>query len=130
MTATKPGGNSVNQNIELATRLLDRIQAIPGTERTKLSADSFGSSGHTSAMMTVADELTTAKNKDREGKVSAFLVDAERRIDAMGLDAQQAGLVKSATRAVLVQDHPGCDKAVRQLYAPVENLVPFDSLAT
>jgi hypothetical protein len=130
MTATKPAGSNVNHNIELATRLLDRIQAIPGTERTKLSADSFGSSGHTSAMLTVADELTTVKNKDREGKVSAFLVDAERRIDAMGLDAEQAGLVKSAARAILVHDVPGCDKATRQLYAPMEKLVPFDSLST
>ena len=129
MTATKPTGNSVIHNIELATRLLDRLQALPTTERTRFSSETFGSSAHTSAMLTVADELTTLKNKDREGKVTAFLVDAERRIDAMGLDAQHAGLVKSAARAILVHDLPGCDKPLRQLYAPVESLVPFASLS-
>ena len=130
MTATKPAGSSVIHNIELATRLLDRIQGSPATERVVFSPDSFGSSAHTSAMMSVADELTTLKNKDREGKVTAFLVDAERRIDAMGMDVQHAGLVKSAVRAILVHDLPGCDKALRQLYAPFEPTVPFASLGT
>jgi len=129
MTATTPAGSSVIRNIALATRLLDRIEAMPVADRAKFSAETFGSSGHTSAMLTVADELTTLKNKDREGMLSAFLVDAERRIDAMGLDAQHAGLVKSAVRAILVHDLPGCDKPTRQLYAPFEPVVPFASLS-
>jgi hypothetical protein len=128
MTATTPASSSVARNIELATKLLDRLEAIPAADRTNLSAESFGSADHTSAIMTVADELTTLKNKDREGKVTAFLVDAERRIDAMGLDAQHAGLVKAAARAILIHDLPGCEKPMRQLYAPFESIVPFSSL--
>ena len=68
------------------------------------------------------------KNKDRNGRVSAFLVDAERRVDSMGLSTDVSGLVKAATRAILVADLPGREKATQQLYSPFQGVIPFESL--
>jgi hypothetical protein len=129
MTATKTMGANLTRNIELADALLGRIAALSPADRARIGTESFGSAAHTSAMLSVADEITTLKNGDREGKLTGFLVDAEQRIGEMGLDAQVAGLVKSAVRAILVHDLPGCDAATRQLYAPFEPVVPFASLA-
>lgn len=128
MTATRTGTN-VDRSLEMAGRFLDRIERLPAAERGRIATESFGSSAHTGAMLAVADEVTTLRNKDREGHVSAFLVDAERRIDGMNLDARVGGLVKAAVRALVVHDFPGLEMATRQLYAPFEPVVPFASLA-
>jgi hypothetical protein len=122
MTGTQTQG--IDRNIEAATRFLDRVAALPPADRERLSSDSFGSSAHTSAMMMVADEVTTVKNKDRQGRVSAFLVDMERRVEGMGLSAELGDLVKSAARAILVRDATGLERATRQLVAPFEQVMP------
>ena len=114
---------AINRNIETATRFLDRVASLPAADRERISRDSFGSSAHTSAIMMVADEVTSVKNKDKQGRVSAFLVDIERRVDGMGLSAELGDLVKSAARSILVQDSPGLDRATRQLYSPFEQVI-------
>jgi|SRR5689334_2056556 len=128
MTATRTAAANLTRNIEIATRFLDGIQGMSAADRARITTDSFGSSAHTSAMLSTADEITTLKNQDREGKLMAFLVDAERRIDAMQLDTTVAGLVKAAARAILVYDLPDREKATRQLYGPFEGVIPFESL--
>lgn len=128
MTATKTAEANVSRNVEIANRFLERVESMPPAERARIATDSFGSSAHTSAMFTTADEITTQKNRDHEGKLTAFLVDAEQRIDAMHLDAQVAGLVKGAVRAILVHDLPDRDRATKQLYTAFEGVVPFGSL--
>lgn len=115
---------AVDRNIEAATRFLDRVSALSATDRERISSDSFGSSQHTSAMMMVADEVTAIRNKDRQGRVSAFLVDLERRVDAMSLAPEQGDLVKSAARAILVQNAAGLERATRQLMSPFEQIMP------
>lgn len=120
---------SIERNIDAATRFLNRIAALAPTERERISTESFGSPSHTSAMLTTTDEITTLRNKDRDGRVGAFLVDLERRVDELGVGAEIGDLVKAATRGILVQDLPGCERATRQLYAPFENVVPLRSLA-
>ena len=119
---------SVDRNIEAATRFLDRIAALPPADRERLGTESFGTSAHTAAMLTTADEVTTLRNKDREGRVSAFLVDLEQRVDGMGLGAEVGNLVKGAARAILVQDRPGLDRAAQQLYAPFETVIPMKTV--
>jgi len=128
MTATKTAEANLTRNVEIANGFLVRIESMSPAERARIATDSFGSSAHTSAMFTTADEITTQKNRDREGRLTAFLVDAEQRIDAMHLDAQVAGLVKGAVRAILVHDLPDRDKATKQLYSAFEGVVPFVSL--
>src|ERR1051326_106881 len=115
---------SVERNIEAANRFLDRVTTLAPAERDRISRDSFGSSAHTSAMMMVADEVTTLRNRDRQGQVSAFLVDVERRGDGMKLSPEQADLVKGAARAILVQNASGLDRATRQLLAPFQEVMP------
>jgi hypothetical protein len=128
MTATKTAEANLTRNVEIANRFLVRVESMPPAERARIATDSFGSSAHTSAMFTTADELTMQRNRDRDGKLTAFLVDAEQRIDAMHLDAQVAGLVKGAVRAILVHDLPDRDRATKQLYSAFEGVVPFVSL--
>src|SRR5262245_8671278 len=128
MTATKTAGANLTRNIDIANRFLGRIESMPPADRARIGTDSFGSTAHTSAMLTTADEITTQKNRDREGKLTAFLVDAEQRIDALHLDTQVAGLVKGAVRAILVHDLPDRDRATKQLYGAFEGAVPFVSL--
>jgi hypothetical protein len=111
---------SVDRNIEAANRFLDRVTTLAPAERDRISKDTFGSSAHTSAMMMVADEVTTLRNSDRQGQVSAFLVDVERRVDGMKLSPEQADLVKGAARAILVRNSSGLERATRQLLAPFE----------
>jgi hypothetical protein len=119
-TQTQP----MDRNIEAASRFLDRVTTLAPTERDRISRDSFGSSGHTSAMMMVADEVTTLRNKDREGRVSAFLVDIEQRVEGMQLSAELGDLVKGAARAILVRDAAGLERATRQLISPFEEVMP------
>ena len=126
MVGTQTQG--VDRNIEAATRFLDRVGALAPGALDRVGAESFGTSAHTTAMFATADEVTTLKNKDRDGRVSSFLVDLERRVDGMGLNAEVGNLVKAAARSILVQDRPGMDRATRQLYSPFEPLVPFKTL--
>jgi hypothetical protein len=122
MTGTQP--QTVDRNIEAATRFLDRVSALSPADRDRISRDSFGSSPHTSAIMVVADEVTTMKNKDRQGRVSAFLVDLERRVEGMGLAPELGDLVKSAARAILVQNAAGLERATKQLMSPFDQVMP------
>jgi hypothetical protein len=129
MTATKMAEANLTRNVEMANRFVERVESMSSDERARIATDSFGSSAHTSAMLATADEITTQKNRDREGKLTAFLVEAEGRIDALHLDTQVAGLVKGAVRAILVHDLPDRDRATRQLYSAFEGVIPFVSLS-
>ena len=100
------------------------FNAAASVHPERIANDSFGRVGHTSAIMMVADEVTSVKNKDRQGRISAFLVDLERRVDGMGLTAEFGDLVKSAARSILVQDAAGLERATRQLYSPFEQVIP------
>ena len=122
MTGTQP--QTVDQNIEAAGRFLDRVSALSAADREQISRDSFGSSAHTSAIMMVADEVTAMKNKDRQGRVSAFLVDLERRVDGMALSPELGDLVKSAARAILVRNAAGLERASKQLMSPFDQVIP------
>jgi len=122
MTGTQT--EAIDRNIEAATRFLDRVASLPAADRERIAKESFGSSAHTSAIMMVADEVTSVKNKDRQGKVSSFLVELERRVDGMRLPAELGDLIKSAARSILVQDAAGLERATRQLYSPFELVIP------
>lgn len=124
MTGTQTG--AIDRNIDAANRFIERVQTLAPAERERIARESFGSSAHTSAMMMVADEVSALKNKDREGRVSSFLVDLERRVDGMGLPPELGDLVKAAARGLLVEGTPGFDRATRQLYSPFEQVLPFD----
>jgi hypothetical protein len=119
---------SIERNIDAANRFLERVAALTPAERERISTESFGSSAHMSAMFSTADEITTVRNRDREGKMSSFLVDVERRVDGLGLSAEVGGLVKAAARAILVHDLPGREQATRQLYSPFESVVPLQTV--
>jgi hypothetical protein len=127
MTGTQTQG--IDRNIDAANRFLNRVRELSPTDRERIASDTFGSSAHTSAMMMVADEVSSLKNKDREGRVSSFLVDLERRVDGMGLRPELGDLVKAAARGLLVQGAPGLDRATSQLYSPFEAVVPRPSVA-
>lgn len=127
MTGTQAQG--IDRNIEAASRFLDRVRALGPAERERVARDTFGSTAHTSAMMMVADEVSSLRNKDRQGRVSSFLVDLERRVDEMGLKPELGDLVKGAARGILVQGAPGLEQATRQLYSPFEQVVPLAPLA-
>jgi heme oxygenase len=127
MTGTQ--AQSIDQNIEAAERFLDQVKALPPTERDRIRQDTFGTSAHTSALMMVADEVTSRRNKDKQGRVSAFLVDVERRVDSLQLPAELGDLVKSAARAILVQDAPGLQRATRQLLSPFDDVLATRSTA-
>ena len=118
----------IDRNIEAASRFLDRLAALPPAERERIGTESFGSSAHTSAIFSTADEVTTLRNKDKDGRVSAFMLDIERRVEAMGLSAEVGNLAKAAARAILVQDRPGMERAVRQLYSPFDSVVPIKAV--
>jgi hypothetical protein len=127
MAGTQAQG--IDRNIDAAARFLDRVKDLSPSERARVSRESFGSSAHTSAMMMIADEVSALKNKDRDGRVSSFLVELEQRVDEMGLDAEAGDLVKAAARALLVKGAPGLDRATRQVYMPFEQVVPYPSVA-
>ena len=115
---------SIDRNIEAASRFLDRVTTLSPANREQIARDRFGSSAHTSAMMMIADEITTMRNKDREGRIGAFLVDVERRVDGMNLPPELGDLVKGAARAILVRNSPGLERATRQLISPFEEAMP------
>ena len=127
MAGTQAQG--IDRNIDAAARFLDRVKDLSPSERARVSRESFGSSAHTSAMMMIADEVSALKNKDRDGRVSSFLVELEQRVDEMGLDAEAGDLVKAAARALLVKGASGLDRATRQVYMPFEQVVPYPSVA-
>ena len=122
MTGTQT--QSIDRNIEAANRFLDRVTTLTPADRERVAKESFGSSAHTSAMMMVADEVTSMRNKDRQGRVSAFLVDIERRVDGMKLSPELGDLVKSAARAILVRNAAGLERATRQLISPFDEVLP------
>jgi hypothetical protein len=124
MTGTQP--QAIDRNIEAASRFLDRVTSLTPADRELVSKESFGSSAHTSAIMMVADEVTSLKNKDKQGRVSAFLVDLERRVDGMSLPTELGDLVKSAARAILVRDASGLERASQQLMSPFEKVIRAD----
>jgi hypothetical protein len=124
MTGTQP--QAIDRNIEAARRFLDRVTSLTPADRELISKESFGSSAHTSAIMMVADEVTSLKNKDKQGRVSAFLVDLERRVDGMSLPTELGDLVKSGARAILVRDASGLERASRQLMSPFEQVIRAD----
>ena len=124
MTGTQP--QAIDRNIEAASRFLDRVTSLTPADRELITKESFGNSAHTSAIMMVADEVTSLKNKDKQGRVSAFLVDLERRVDEMSLPTELGGLVKSAARAILVRDASGLERASRQLMSPFEQVIRAD----
>ena len=115
---------SIDRNIEAASRFLDRVTTLSAANREQIARDSFGSSAHTSAMMMIADEITTLRNKDRQGRIGAFLVDVERRVEEMNLTPELGDLVKGAARAILVRSSPGLEPATRQLISPFEVAMP------
>lgn len=121
---TGPQTQSIDRNIEAASRFLDRVTSLPPADRDRIARDSFGSSAHTSAMMMIADEITMLRNQDRQGRVGSFLVDVERRVDGMNLAPEMGDLVKGAARAILVRNHPGLERATRQLISPFEQVMP------
>jgi hypothetical protein len=121
MTGMQP--QSIDRSIEAASRFLDKVTTLEPAERERISHDVFGSSEHTSAMMIVADEVTSLRNEDRQGKVSAFLVDVERRVDGMKLSPELGDLVKGAARAMLVRNNQGLERATRQLISPFEEAI-------
>ena len=120
--------SSIDRNLRVASRFLDGLEQLPPERRRELSASEFGGTSHTNAMMAIADDITTLRNGDREGRVGQFLVDAERRIGQLGLDAEVAGLVKGAVRALLVNHLPGREQTTRELYTPFERLMPLEAL--
>ena len=122
MTGTQT--QSIDRNIEAASRFLDLVTTLSPANRERIARDSFGSSAHTSAMMMIADEITSLRNKDRQGRVGAFLVDVERRVEGMNLTPEQGDLVKGAARAILVGNSPGLERATRQLISPFEEVIP------
>lgn len=122
MTGTQ--AQSIDRNIEAASRFLDRVTTLPPADRERIVRDRFGSSAHTSAMMMIADEITTLRNKDRQGRVGAFLVDIEQRVEGMNLAPEIGDLVKGAARAILVHNSPGLERATRQLISPFEEVMP------
>lgn len=122
MTGTQT--QSIDRNIEAASRFLDRVTTLAPADRERITRESFGSSAHTSAIMMIADEVTTLRNKDRQGRVSAFLVDVERRVDGMSLEPELGDLVKGAARAILVRNSAGLERATRQLISPFDNVMP------
>jgi len=122
MTGTQT--QSIDRNIEAASRFLDRVTTLPAADRERITRERFGSSAHTSAMMMIADEVTTLRNKDRQGRVSAFLVDVEKRVEGMNLPPEMGDLVKGAARAILVRNSPGLERATQQLISPFEEVIP------
>ena len=122
MTGTQT--QSIDLNIEAASRFLDRVTTLSPANREQIARDSFGSSAHTSAMMMIADEITTMRNKDRQGRLGAFLVEVERRVEGMNLTPELGDLVKGAARAILVRNNPGLERATRQLISPFEEALP------
>ena len=122
MTGTQT--QSIDRNIEAASRFLDRVTTLPSADRDRIARERFGTSAHTSALMMIADEVTTLRNKDRQGRVSAFLVDVERRVDGMNLEPELGDLVKGAARAILVRNSPGLERATQQLISPFEEALP------
>ena len=122
MTGTEP--QAIDRSIEAAGRFLDRVKSLTPADRERIRSESFGTSAHTSAMMMIADEVTSMKNKDRQGRVSAFLVDLERQVDDMSMPAELGDLVKSAARAILVQNSTGLERASQQLMSPFEGVMP------
>jgi hypothetical protein len=115
---------SIDRNIEAASRFLDKVTTLAPTARERIARDHFGNSEHTSAIMMVADEVTSLRNQDRQGKVSAFLVDVERRVDEMKLAPELGDLVKGAVRAMLVRNNEGLERATRRLISPFEEAIP------
>jgi hypothetical protein len=126
MTGTQTQG--IDRSIDTANRFLEKVRNLSPADRERIGRETFGSSAHTSAMMVVADEVSTLTNKDRDGRVSSFLVDLERRVDSMGLQAELGDLVKAAARGLLVRGAPGLDRATQQLYSPFEKVVPLPSV--
>lgn len=121
---TGPQTQTVERNIEAANRFLDGVTTLTPDDRERIAKESFGSEAHTSAMMRVADEVTSLRNNDRQGRVSAFLVDVERRVDGMNLSPELGDLVKGAARAILVRNASGLENASRQLISPFETVLP------
>ena len=122
MTGTQT--QSIDRNIDAANRFLDQVTTLSPADRERIGRESFGSSAHTSAMMMIADEITTLRNKDRQGRVSAFLVDIERRVEGMNLEPEMGDLVKGAARAILVRNNAGLEHATRQLISPFDEVMP------
>ena len=131
MTPTQNTESSqrIDRNTQLASRFLDKLAALGTDAGAKVDTSSFGTHAHTSAMMMLADEITTLRNRDAEGRVGQFLVTAEQRIMDLQLPAEADALAKAAVRALLVHDLPAASSAARQVYGPFEGVIPLASLS-
>lgn len=120
----------IDRNTQLAGRFLDALAALDADARARVDTSNFGTHAHTSAMLTVADEITTLRNRDADGRVGQFLVAAEQRIMDLGLDAETDALAKAAVRAILVHDLAPATTATQQLYGPFEGVIPLATLSS
>ena len=128
-TQTTESSQRIDRNTQMASRFLDKLASLGDDARAKVDTSSFGTHEHTSAMMMLADEITTLRNRDPEGRVGQFLVTAEQRIMDLQLPAETDALAKAAVRALLVHDLPTVGATATQLYAPFEGVIPMASLS-
>ncbi|HKG91147.1 MAG TPA: hypothetical protein VKA84_04625 [Gemmatimonadaceae bacterium] len=118
----------LERNIHMADAFLARLRTLPPDARARIPTTALGSSRHTGALMATADELTTLRNRDRDGRLGQFIVDVEQRMAEMGLPQDVDSLAKAAVRAILTQHLPGRESATKTLYEPFEGVVPYQTL--
>jgi hypothetical protein len=126
--ANATNADALGRALHMADTFLDRLRALPPDARARIPTTAGGSSRHTGALMMTADEITTLRNKDREGRVAEYIVTAERRIAELELPTEVDALAKAAVRALLVHHLPNRDSATKALYEPFEGVIPFATL--
>ena len=120
----------LTKSIAAAENFLTRLSSLDESARAKIDRSAFGNPKHTGAMMMTADEITTLRAKDKDNRLSHFLVDAEQRIAGLNLPKDEESLTKAAVRALVVSHLPGREGPTRDLYAPFEPVIPRGSLAS
>ena len=126
--ANATNADVTGRSIQMADAFLDRLAALPPDARARVQTSVLGTSRHTGAQLATADEITTLKNRDREGRLGQYIVDAERRVAEMGLPQDVDTLARAAVRAILVSHLPNRESMTKALYEPFEGVVPWQGL--
>ena len=126
--ANATNADTLERQMQMADSFMERLRTLPPDARGRIQMTALGSAKYTGALMSTADELTTLKNRDRDGRLGQYIVDAERRVTEMGLPPAVDSLAKAAVRAILVSHLPGRESATKALYEPFEGVVPMETL--
>jgi len=120
----KPPADALTLNMGAAALFFDRIKKLPSDARARLSAEALGSESWQQANAAVTNTLDTQIPRERLAEVRQG-IEVARSVFDRELPNQVAELATAVVRGILVRHLPNLAHALRTLYQPFQDVIPF-----